>query len=81
VVGANDNVSQKDGTKFLEAEHDSEQLLLGNGVEQFWTHQDSTCESKDPVLTIIQELVAFDADSYAGAIRLEKESLRKVWEV
>jgi hypothetical protein len=58
VVGADDNtVSQKDGTEFLEAENDSEQLLLGDGVEHFWTTQDLTRESKDSVLTIIQELI------------------------
>jgi hypothetical protein len=77
VVGADDDtVSQKDGTEFLEAENDSEQLLFGDGVEQFWTPQDSTRESKDSVLTIIQELIAFDAEGYAAAIRLEKE----IWE-
>jgi hypothetical protein len=82
VVGADDDtVSQKDGTEFLEAENDSEQLLLGDGVEHFWTTQDLTRESKDFVLTIIQELIAFDAEGYAGAIRLEKEGLRKIWEM
>jgi hypothetical protein len=72
VVGADDDtVSQKDGTEFLEAENDSEQLLFGDGVEQFWTPQDSTRESKDSVLTIMQELIALDAEGYAAAIRLE----------
>jgi hypothetical protein len=72
VVGADDDtVSHKDGTEFLEAENDSEQLLFGDGVEQFWTPQDPTRESKDSVLTIIQELIAFDAEGYAAAIRLE----------
>jgi hypothetical protein len=62
VVGADeDTVSQKDGTEFLEAENDNEQLFLGDGVEQFWTPQDSTRKSKDSVKTIIQELIAFDA--------------------
>jgi hypothetical protein len=78
VVGADeDTVSQKDGTEFLEAENDNEQLFLGDGVEQFWTPQDSTRESKDSVKTIIQELIAFDAEGDAGTVRLEEESLRK----
>jgi hypothetical protein len=82
VVGADeDTVSQKNGTEFLEAENDNEQLLLGDGVEHFWTTQDLTRESKNSVLTIIHELISFDAEGYAGAIRLEKEGLRKIWEM